>query len=78
MARYCRGDYVRIDVLSGSHLDEAISVWMRVERCDDRHSIVYGSVDDKGLKVFDRALSTGARLAASYRRIREQRTSIEQ
>lgn len=78
MAKYCYGDYVRIDVLSGPQLDEAISVWMRVERCDDRHSIVYGIVDDKGSKVFDRALSTGARLAASYRRIRERRTSIEQ
>ena len=77
MAKYCHGDYVRIDVLSGSQLDEAISVWMRVERCDDRHSIVYGIVDDKSSKV-DRPLSTGARLAASYRRIREQRTSIEQ
>ena len=43
---YCRGEYVRIEVPSG--LPHPISVWMRVEYCDDKRRILYGVVDDDG------------------------------
>jgi hypothetical protein len=63
------GDLLRIQLYSGASMQDC-SLWMRVDRCDDQHRIVYGTIDvaSSGL---GRALSRGAKLAASYNSVRE-------
>jgi hypothetical protein len=67
---YSHGEYVRIEV---SGVPRPISVWMRVEYSDDKYRIVYGTVDDEGSQLFGRTLRAGAKLAATYRQVRERR-----
>ncbi len=69
------GDYVRIQLGSESVHSEG-SIWMRVERCDDKHKIVYGTIEDEPLQPIDNVFRAGSRLGASYRRIRESRRAL--
>ena len=70
--RYRRGDYVRVEILAA--ISRApISVWMRVDSCDDRHSIVYGTIDDQSSTGLGTALASGAKLGATYRQVKERR-----
>ena len=77
MAKFLYGEYVRVEVLAATRLHKPMFVWMRVEHCDDRHGIVYGVVDDQGSDELGRALASGAKLAASYRTVRERRTPAQ-
>jgi hypothetical protein len=69
---YRHGEYVRIEV--ASRLPHPISVWMRVEYCDDKRRILYGVVDDDGSRQFGEELRSGAKLAATFRQVRERRS----
>ena len=73
MGRFGYGEYVRVEVCAATELHKAMFVWMRVEQCDDRHGIVYGVVENQDSNKIGKALSSGARLAASYRTVRERR-----
>src|SRR5438046_2309409 len=55
MAQYCYGEYVRIEISSGSV--GPVSVWVRVEHSDDQHRLVYGTVDDQTSNRWGRAFS---------------------
>jgi hypothetical protein len=66
-------EYVKVEVLSG--VAHPISVWIRVEHCDDKCGIVYGVVDDEQAPDLGKALKSGARLAAGYRQVRERRAA---
>ena len=44
-SKYKRGDYVRIELMSGAN--QALSIWMSVDRSDDKHAIVFGTIEDK-------------------------------
>jgi len=72
---YGSGDYVKIEVLSG--MLHPISVWMRVEYCDNQLGVVYGVVDDDATQQYHRALRSGAKLAATFYQVRESRASLK-
>ena len=63
------GDLLRIQLYSET-AKRCPSVWMRVERCDDEHRIVYGTIDDESAGL-GKALGRGAKLAASYHQVQE-------
>ncbi len=71
VARYKRGDYVRIGVAFAARLS---SVWMCVDHCDDRARIVFGIIDDNVPEELRAVFANGRRLAASYSRVLEQRS----
>lgn len=70
---YRRGDVLRIqvafDVAKPPH-----SLWLSVERCDDRHGIVSGTITGTPIG-FGKALSYGAKLGVAYHLVQEN-TSI--
>jgi hypothetical protein len=64
--RYRTGDYVKIE-LRWIFGDRPMAVWIRVDHCDERRAIVFGTIDsDLPDELTDRSLRRGARLAASY------------
>ena len=74
LPKYGPGDYVRIEIILGG--EEAASVWMCVDHCDDEHSIVFGTIDDAGSHRLGKAFTTGSKLAASFHRVREGRAAV--
>lgn len=74
VSKYQHGEYVRIEMGTGGA--QARSIWMRVERCDDKRAIVYGTIDDETSQKFGKALRSGAKLGASYRQVREIRATL--
>jgi hypothetical protein len=74
MPKYKQGDYLRIELLSES-TDGPMSVWMCVDHCDDEHAIVFGTIDTESSEWLGKTLTRGARLAASYRQVREHHLS---
>jgi len=73
LPKYGPGDYVRIEIILGA--EEAASVWMCVDRCDNVRSIVFGTIDDDSSHRLGKALTTGSKLAASFHRILEGRAA---
>ena len=63
------GDLLRVQLYSET-AKQSPSVWMRVERCDDEHRIVYGTIDDESTGL-GKALSRGAKIAAGYHQVQE-------
>jgi hypothetical protein len=63
------GDLLRVQLCTET-ARQSPSVWIRVERCDDEHRIVYGTIDDESAGL-GRALGRGAKLAASYHQVQE-------
>jgi hypothetical protein len=72
--RYQQGDYLRIELLSGV-VSSSMSIWMYVDHCDDKHAIVFGTIDTEPCEWLGHPLSRGAKLAVSYRQVREHRQS---
>jgi len=70
--RFNLGDRLRIELCSG-HAVTAVSVWICVDHCDDQREIVFGTVDSEPSQQLGRAFRCGAKLAASYRQVRERR-----
>ena len=73
-ARYQQGDYLRVDLLSEVS-DGSMSIWMFVDHCDEKHAIVFGTIDCEPSEWLGNTLRAGAKLAASYSQIREHRQS---
>lgn len=71
VSRYKNGEYVRVEIASGA--DEEMLIWMRVDHCDETHSIVFGVIDDDDSRGVGKTLRSGEKLAASYSRVRECR-----
>ena len=69
---YARGDYVKVEFT-----DEATGIgermWLRVDRCDDKKRIVYGTLDSEPLNDYGGQLHLGSKLAVSFAQIREHR-----
>ncbi len=68
--KYSVGDYLRINIPSAT-TGTATSVWIRVERCDDEHGLVFGSIEAYSPVLPSKALSIGSKLGASYRHVQE-------
>ena len=72
--RYQHGDYLRVELLSGV-ADSSMSIWMYVDHCDDKHAIVFGTIDSEPSEWLGEAVRSGEKLAVSYRQVREHRPS---
>jgi hypothetical protein len=57
--RYKHGDYLRVDLLARAS-DAPISVWICVDHCDERHAIVFGTVDSEPPQCLGNMLRRGA------------------
>jgi hypothetical protein len=73
--RYQKGDYLRVELLSGV-ADSSVSIWLYVDHCDDRHAIVFGTIDSEPSEWLGNTLRSGAKLAVSYRVVREHRNRL--
>jgi hypothetical protein len=72
--KYQQGDYLRIELLS-EVAGRSMSIWMYVDHCDDQHAIVFGTIDSEPSEWLGSAFRSGAKLAVSYRQVREHRQS---
>jgi len=52
-----------------------MSIWMYVDHCDDKHAIVFGTIDSEPSEWLGDAVRSGEKLAVSYRQVREHRPS---
>jgi hypothetical protein len=70
-----RGDYVKVEFP-----DETTGVgewmWVRVEGCDDKKKLVFGTLDNEPVNDYD-GKPEGSQLAVSYAQIREHRKPTE-
>jgi hypothetical protein len=70
---YLSGDVLRVHV-AFDPAKPPLSLWLAVERCDERHQIVFGRITGAP-SGFGRALSYGAKLGVAYHLVQEN-TSI--
>jgi hypothetical protein len=52
-------------------------MWVRVERCDDKKRLVFGSLDNSPLNDYAGKVKQGSELAVAYSQIREHKTAAE-
>lgn len=76
MARYQPGDYVKVEFKDA---DEPLGEWMwvRVESCDDRKRMVFGTLDNQPVGEYADQVGVGSRLAVSFDKIRDHRKPTE-
>lgn len=76
MPIYERGDYVKVEFP-----DQTTGIgewmWVRVEGCDDKKKLVFGTLDNEPLNDYDGKVELGSQLAVSYAQIREHRKPTE-
>jgi hypothetical protein len=76
MPRYEAGDYVKVEFKDAN---EPIGEWMwvKVESCDERQRLVFGTLDSEPLGNYDEKLALGSRLAVSFDKIKDHRKPAE-
>ena len=72
--KFQKGDYLRVELLSGV-AGSSMSIWMYVDHCDDKHAIVFGTIDTEPSKWLGNSLRSGTKVAVEYRQVREHRQS---
>jgi hypothetical protein len=76
MARYERGDYVKVDFPDQtSGIGEWM--WVRVDRSDDNEQLVFGTLDNEPLNEYAGKVKLGSELAVSYDKVREHKKASE-
>ena len=76
MASYQPGDYVKVEFKDeGDPIGEWM--WVRVESCDEKQRLVFGTLDNQPALDYGGKLELGARLAISYDKIREHKKPTE-
>jgi hypothetical protein len=76
MARFDRGDYVKVEFDSGSQGLPGEWMWVRVHRCDEERQLVFGALDNEPVANSE-DLKLGQELAISYGKVREHRKPSE-
>ena len=74
LPKYQKGDYLRVELLSGV-AGSSMSIWMYVDHCDDKHAIVFGTIDIEPPEWSGNTLRSGTKVAVEYRQVREHRQS---
>jgi hypothetical protein len=74
VSKYRPGDLLLVR-LSSDTAKQSPSVWIRVERCDEQHRIVFGTVDGESPGL-GKALDCGAKLAAGYHQVHENASVV--
>jgi hypothetical protein len=72
MPKYQKGDYLRVELLSGV-AGTSMSIWMYVDHCDDKHAIVFGTIDTEPSERLGNSLKSGTKVAVGYCQLREHR-----
>lgn len=76
MAKYERGDYVKVEFP-----DESAGVsewmWVRVGVSDDKKKQIIGRLDNEPLNDYEGKLEPGKQLIVNYAQIREHRKATE-
>jgi len=72
--KYQKGDYLRVELLSGV-AGSSMSIWMYVDHCDDKHAIIFGTIDTGPSEWLGNSLRSGSRVVVGYRQVREHRQS---
>jgi hypothetical protein len=74
--KYEEGDFIKVEFS-----DETTGIgewmWVRVQRCDEEHRLVFGVLDNVPVATEDDRLTLGTELAISFDRIREHRKPSE-
>ena len=70
MSKYEPGDYVKVE-FEGENGLPGEWMWVRVERCDEEHRIVFGTLDNAQV-VNVASLHLGQELAVSYDKVRQE------
>jgi hypothetical protein len=76
MARYDRGDYVKVEFPADAPGVPGEWMWVRVHHCDEERQLLFGTLDNEPV-VNTEDLQLGQELAISYRQIREHRKPSE-
>ncbi len=74
LPKYQKGDYLRVELLS-ERAGSSMSMWMYVDDCDDKHAIVFGTIDTKPSERWGDSPRTGTKVAVEYHQVREHRQS---
>ena len=72
--KYKKGNYLRMELLS-EVVGSSMSIWMYVDHCDDKHAIVFGTIDTEPSDWWGNSLRTGTKVAVEYHQVREHRQS---
>ena len=72
MARFDRGDYVKVEFDSAVQDLPGEWMWVRVHRCDEERQVVFGTLDNEPV-VNSEDLHLGEKLAIHYGKVREHR-----
>lgn len=75
LARYERGDYVKVEFPDETGIGEWM--WVRVEVCDEKKKVVIGRLDNEPLNDYGGEIEPGSALVVSYAQIREHRKPTE-
>jgi hypothetical protein len=70
MGRYTKGDHVKTEVVD-EKTGESEWMWLLVDRSDDVHHLVFGTLDSQPIVAADMYL--GQELAVSYDKVRDHR-----
>ena len=76
MARFDRGDYVKVEFENGVQGLPGEWMWVRVNHCDEERQVVFGTLDNDPV-VNSEDLQLGQELAISYGKVREHRKPWE-
>jgi hypothetical protein len=76
VARYDRGDYVKVEFESEVRGLPAEWMWVRVQRCDEERQVVFGTLDNEPV-VNSEDLQLGQELAIEYAKVREHKKPWE-
>lgn len=76
MARFDRGDYVKVEFESGDRALPGEWMWVRVHRCDEERQMVFGTLDNEPV-VNSEDLQLGEELAIDYGKVREHKKPSE-
>jgi hypothetical protein len=72
VARYDRGDYVKVEFESDVKGLPSEWMWVRVDRCNEERRLVFGRLDNEPV-INAKDLQVGDELAISYDKVREHR-----
>jgi hypothetical protein len=72
VARYDRGDCIKVEFESGEQDLPGEWMWVRVHHCDEERQLVFGTLDNEPVVNLE-DLHLGEELAIAYGKVREHR-----
>ena len=72
MARFDRGEYVKVEFESAEQGFPGEWMWVRVHHCDEERQVLFGTLDNEPV-VNSEDLQLGDELSINYGKVREHR-----